>query len=64
VRTNQVFLNSEAKVEYFGISSISALCGGRHAMSYAASKAYISNHLEGLNQRFVHAGLPIVVTDL
>jgi len=27
-------------------------------MTYAASKAYISNHLEGLNQRFVHADLP------
>jgi short-subunit dehydrogenase len=47
-----------------GISSIGALRGSRHATSYAASKAYISNYLEGLNQRFVHAGLPIVATDV
>ena len=47
-----------------GVSSIGALRGSRHATSYAASKAYISNYLEGLNQRFVHAGLPIVATDV
>jgi hypothetical protein len=47
-----------------GISSISALRGNRHATSYAASKVYISNYLEGLNQRFVHARLPIVATDV
>jgi short-subunit dehydrogenase len=47
-----------------GISSISALRGHRLATSYAASKAYISKYLEGLNQRFVHAGLPIVATDV
>jgi short-subunit dehydrogenase len=47
-----------------GISSISALRGNRHATSYGASKAYISNYLEGLNQRFVHAQLPIVATDV
>jgi hypothetical protein len=27
-------------------------------------KHIFSNHLEGLNQRFVHAGLPIVATDV
>ena len=47
-----------------GISSITALRGSRHAISYAASKAYISHYLEGLNQRFVHGGLPIVATDV
>jgi short-subunit dehydrogenase len=47
-----------------GISSIGALRGSRYATAYAASKAYISNYLEGLNQRFVHAGLPIVATDV
>ena len=41
-----------------------ALRGSRHATSYAASKAYISNYLEGLNQRFVHAQLPIIATDV
>jgi short-subunit dehydrogenase len=40
------------------------LRGNRQATSYAASKAYISNYLEGLNQRFVHAGLPIIATDI
>ena len=57
-------LNSEAKVGLVGISSISALRDNRHATSYAASKAYISNYLEGLNQRFVHARLPIVAIDV
>ena len=47
-----------------GISSISALRGSRQATTYAASKAYVSNLLEGLNQRFVHAGLPIVASDV
>jgi len=75
IRTNVLGFTALASIstKYFekrgegrlvGISSISALRGSRHATSYAASKAYISNYLEGLNQRFVHAGLPIVATDV
>ena len=58
------YFEQQGEGRLVGISSISALRGSRHATSYAASKAYISNYLEGLNQRFVHAQLPIVATDV
>ena len=75
IRTNVLGFTALARVatKYFeqrgdgrlvAVSSIGALRGSRHATSYAASKAYISNYLEGLNQRFVHAGLRIVATDV
>jgi short-subunit dehydrogenase len=47
-----------------GISSIAALRGSRYAPAYAASKAFVSNYLEGLRQRCRHKGLPIAVTDI
>jgi short-subunit dehydrogenase len=62
--TGTKYFEQRGEGQLVGISSISALRGNREATSYAASKAYISNYLEGLNQRFVHAGLPIVATDV
>lgn len=47
-----------------GISSIAALRGSRIAPAYNASKAFVSNYLEGLRMRARHAGLPIAVTDI
>ena len=47
-----------------GISSIAAIRGGREAPAYNASKAFLSNYLEGLSNRVAKAGLPIVVTDI
>ena len=47
-----------------GISSIAALRGSRTAPAYSASKAFMSNYLEGLRQRAAHARRPIVVTDI
>ena len=47
-----------------GISSIAALRGNRAAPAYNASKAFISNYLEALRNRFRKANLPIVVTDV
>lgn len=47
-----------------GISSIAALRGGRVAPAYNASKAFVSNYLEGLRHRAMHARLPIAVTDI
>jgi len=47
-----------------GLSSIAALRGGRSAPAYNASKAFVSNYLEGLAQRFAKARLPIAVTDV
>lgn len=47
-----------------GISSIAALRGGRAAPAYNASKAFVSNYLEGIRQRCHRLGLPITVTDI
>jgi short-subunit dehydrogenase len=47
-----------------GISSLAALRGNRIAPAYNASKAFISNYMEGLRFRAAAAGLPIVVTDI
>ncbi len=47
-----------------GVSSIAALRGARLVPAYNASKAFMSNYMEGLRVRAVHAGLPITVTDV
>jgi short-subunit dehydrogenase len=47
-----------------GISSIAALRGNRVAPAYSASKAFVSNYLEGVRCRFNKLRLPIVVTDV
>jgi short-subunit dehydrogenase len=47
-----------------GISSIAAIRGSAVAPAYSASKAFMSNYLEGLRIRARKAGLPIVVTDI
>jgi short-subunit dehydrogenase len=47
-----------------GISSIAAIRGSREAPAYNASKAFMSNYLEGLRNRAIKADLPIVVTDI
>ncbi|UXI70217.1 SDR family NAD(P)-dependent oxidoreductase [Tahibacter amnicola] len=47
-----------------GISSIAALRGGGSAPAYNASKAFISNYLQGLRQRVTQRKLPITVTEI
>lgn len=47
-----------------GISSISAIRGDDSAPAYSASKAFISNYMEGLRKKISKSGLPIVVTDI
>lgn len=47
-----------------GISSIAALRGAGDSPAYNASKAFVSNYLEGLQQKCVKLKLPIVVTDV
>jgi short-subunit dehydrogenase len=47
-----------------GISSIAAIRGSGGAPAYSASKAFMSNYLEGLRISARKAGLPIVVTDI
>jgi len=47
-----------------GISSIAALRGNRYAPAYNASKAFVSNYLEGVRYRFNKMKLPIAVSDV
>jgi len=47
-----------------GISSIAALRGNGGAPAYAASKAFVSNYLQGVRYRFNKLKVPIVVTDV
>ena len=46
------------------ISSIAALRGSREAPAYNASKAFVSNYLEGLRVKAARSRLPIYVTDI
>jgi short-subunit dehydrogenase len=46
------------------ISSIAALRGGRQAPAYNASKAFISNYMQGLQQKAAKMGAPIRITDI
>lgn len=47
-----------------GISSVAALRGSNEAPAYNASKAFISNYLEGLRQKAVKSGVAVTVTDV
>lgn len=47
-----------------GISSIAAIRGSGEAPAYNASKAFVSNYLDGLRQNAAKLKLPIVVTDI
>lgn len=55
---------AEGSDHLVAISSNAGLRGGRCAPAYNASKAFISNYLEGLRQRVTQARLPITVTDV
>ncbi|MBI9016959.1 MAG: SDR family NAD(P)-dependent oxidoreductase [Phycisphaerae bacterium] len=47
-----------------GISSVAAIRGYHDVPAYNASKAFVSNYLQGLRHKAVHARLPITVTDI
>ena len=47
-----------------GISSLAAIRGGKASPAYNASKAFISNYLEGLRQKVTSLGLPVIITDI
>lgn len=75
IATNVVGFSAIANVAYnyfkqkgwghlVAISSIAALRGSADAPAYNASKAFISNYLEGLRQKAVKEGLPITITDI
>ena len=47
-----------------GISSISALRGGKESPAYNASKAFEANYMEGLRKKIKGLRLPIAVSDI
>lgn len=47
-----------------GISSLAALRGNGAAPAYNASKAFVSNYLQGVRYRFKKLNLPVIVTDV
>ncbi len=47
-----------------GISSIARIRGSDTAPAYNASKAFMSNYLEGLSRKVVKEKLPIAITDI
>lgn len=47
-----------------GISSLAGLRGNGDAPAYNASKAFMSNYMQGLRHKFSKVNLPIVVTDV
>ena len=57
-------LQARGSGQLVGISSIAALRGNREAPAYGASKAFMSNYLQGLNHKFAKLGLPITVMDV
>ena len=47
-----------------GVSSIAAIRGSGSAPAYSASKAFISNYLEGLRFGIYKKGIPVTVTEI
>jgi short-subunit dehydrogenase len=58
------YFMEKGKGHLAAISSVAALRGNRSDPAYSASKAYVSNYLEGLRQRALHSRKPITITDL
>jgi short-subunit dehydrogenase len=47
-----------------GISSLAALRGSSVAPAYSASKAFVSNYLEGMRKKVAQSGMSITVTNI
>lgn len=58
------FFTKQRKGHIVGISSIGALRGNPIAPAYNASKAFMSNYLEGLRKKAFQQRLPFIVTDI
>lgn len=54
----------QKKGHIVGISSVAALRGGAESPAYNASKAFMSNWLDGLRIKFNKLGVPVTVTDI
>jgi short-subunit dehydrogenase len=46
------------------ISSVAALRGGGGAPAYNASKAFVSNYMDGLRHKLARLGSPVAITDI
>lgn len=57
-------LEQRAAGHLVGISSVAAIRGGGAAPAYGASKAFVSNYLEGLRQRFSKRKMAVTITDV
>jgi short-subunit dehydrogenase len=62
--TAMEYFLSRGKGHLVGMSSISAIRGESDSPSYSASKAFVSNFLEGLRMKAYKAGKEICVTDI
>ena len=57
-------LEAQQEGTLVGLSSIAAIRGNGGAPAYGASKAYMSNYLQGLRHKFAKLKLPIQVLDV
>lgn len=55
---------TQGKGHFVGISSVDAVRGHPNCPVYSASKAFVSNYMQGTRAAFQHANLPISVTDI
>lgn len=58
------YFEQQGRGQFVGISSIAALRGGKGAPAYNASKAFMSNYMEGLRRRVSRFNGSITVTDV
>lgn len=58
------FFAQQGQGHLVGISSIGALRGSPISPAYSASKAFISNYIEGLRKKAFQENLPIIMTDI
>ena len=58
------FFENQKRGHLVGISSVASQVGNRHAAVYSASKAFVSNFMEGLRARAGSRGMPIYVSDI
>lgn len=58
------FFAEQSDGQLVAVSSIAAIRGSAAAPAYAASKAFVSNYLEGLRIWAYKNGLPVIVTEV
>ncbi|HWR38832.1 MAG TPA: SDR family NAD(P)-dependent oxidoreductase [Patescibacteria group bacterium] len=58
------YFQAQGNGHIVGLSSIAAIRGSAEAPAYSASKAFVSNYLEGLRKKAGKLGLPITVTNM